>query len=145
MPVNHIVGLFLMNLGLDEPAMRFIKRSLQLDPAYFYSQYVKARILQLSGDLAGAEELLRRIIRLVPDDYQALALNVRLLIKTGRTEEAYPLLERAEKATPTQSLVQDLRPLYWAARGDRKQAMQNMPEPRATVYAMLGMRRRRWP
>ncbi len=140
MPVNHIVGLFLMNLGLAEPAMRFIKRSLQLDPAYFYSQYVKARILQLSGDLAGAEELLRRIIRLVPDDYQALALYARLLIKTGRTEEAYPLLERAEKATPTQSLVQDLRPLYWAARGDRKQAMQNMPEPRATVYAMLDMK-----
>jgi len=142
MPVNHVVGLFLSYLGLAEPSMRFIERSMQLDPAYFFSQFVKARILQLTGDFAGAEELLRRIIRLVPDDYQALALYVHLLIKTGRAQEAYPLLERVEKATTfTQSLVQDLRALYWAARGDRKQALQGMPTPKATVYAMLGMKK----
>ena len=142
MPVNHVIGLFLMNLGLAEPAMRFIERSLQLDPAYFFSQYVKANILQMTGDFAGDEELLRRIMRLVPDDYQALDQYVRLLIKTGRAQEAYPLLERVEKATPTQSLVgQDLRALYWAARGDRKRALQSMPEPKATVYAMLGMKK----
>jgi tetratricopeptide (TPR) repeat protein len=140
MPVNHIIGLFLMNLGLAGPSMRFIERSMQLDPAYFFSQYVKARILQLTGDFAGAEELLRRIMRLVPDDHQALALYVQLLIKTGRAQEAYPLLEQVEKAAPAQSLVQDLRALYWAARGDRKRALQSMPEPKATVYALLGMK-----
>ncbi len=140
MPVNHIIGLFLSNLGLAEPAMRFIERSMQLDPAYFYSQSVKARILQMTGDFAGAEKLLHRIIRLVPNDAESLTGYVQLLIKTGRTEEAYPLLERAEKATPIEPLVQNVRALYWAAHGNRERAMQNMPEPRATVYAMLGMK-----
>jgi non-specific serine/threonine protein kinase len=140
MPVNHIIGLFLMNLGLAEPAMRFIDRSMQLDPAYFFSQFVKANILQMTGDFAGAEELLRRIMRLVPDDYQALALYVQLLIKTGRAQEAYPLLERVEKAAPAPSLGQNLRALYWAARGDRKRALQSMPGPKAAVYALLGMK-----
>ena len=114
--------------------------SMQLDPAYFYSPYVKARILQMTGDFAGAEELLRRILRLVPDDPEALTGYVQLLIKTGRAEEAYPLLERAQKATPIEPIVQNLRALYWAARGDRKRALQSMPEPKATVYAMLGMK-----
>ena len=140
MPVNHIIGLFLSNLGLAGPSMRFLERSMQLDPAYFYSQYVKARILQTTGDFAGAEKLLHRIIRLVPDDAEALTGYVQLLIKTGRANEAYPLLERAEKATPIEPLVQNVRALYWAARGDRERALQNMPEPKATIYAMLGMK-----
>ena len=140
MPVNHIIGLFLSNLGLAGPSMRFIERSMQLDPAYLYSQSVKARNLQMTGDFAGAEELLLRIIRLVPDDPETLAIYAQLLIKTGRAEEAYPLLERAEKATPTEPIIQNVRALYWAARGDRVRALQNMPEPKATVYAMLSMR-----
>ncbi len=140
MPVNHIIGLFLSNLGLAGPSMRFIERSMQLDPAYFYSQYVKARILQMTGDFAGAEVLLLRIIHLVPDDPEALTGYAQLLIKTGRADNAYPLLERAEKATPIEPLVQNVRALYWAARGDRERALQGMPEPKATVFAMLGMK-----
>ena len=50
------------------------------------------------------------------------------------------MLERAEKATPTEPLVQNVRALYWAARSNRKRALQSMPEPKATVYAMLGMK-----
>jgi serine/threonine protein kinase/Tfp pilus assembly protein PilF len=140
MPVNHIIGLFLSNLGLAGPSMRFIERSMQLDPAYFYSQYVKARILQMTGDFAGAEKLLLRIIHLVPDDAEALTGYAQLLIKTGRAEAAFSILERAEKATPIEPLVQNVRALYWAARGDRKRALQSMPEPKTTVYAMLGMK-----
>jgi serine/threonine protein kinase/Tfp pilus assembly protein PilF len=140
MPVNHIIGLFLSNLGLAEPAMHFIERAMQLDPAYFFSPYVKSRLLQMTGNFAGAEELLRKLIRLVPNDAQALSGYAQLLIKTGRAEEAYPLLERADKATPIEPLVQNLRALYWAARGDRERALQSMPEPKATVYAMLGMK-----
>ena len=140
MPVNHTIGLFLSRLGLAGPSMRFIERSMQLDPAYLYSQSVKARNLQMTGDFAGAEELLLRIIRLVPDDPETLAIYAQLLIKTGQAEEAYPLLERAEKATPIEPHVQNVRALYWAARGDRERALQSMPEPKATVYAMLGMR-----
>jgi len=140
MPVNHIIGLFLSNLGLAGPSMRFLERSMQLDPAYFFSPYVKSRNLQMTGDFAGAEELLRKILRLVPDDPEALTGYAQMLIKTGRAEEAYPLLERAQKATPIEPIVQNVRALYWAARGDRKRALQSMPEPRATVYAMLGMK-----
>jgi predicted Zn-dependent protease len=139
-PVNHTIGLFLSNLGLAKPALRFIERAMQLDPAYFYSPYVKSRILQMTGDLTGAEELLRRILRQVPDDPESLTGYAQLLIKTGREEEAYPLLERAQKATPIEPIVQNMRALYWAARGDRKRALQNMPEPKAAVYAMLGMK-----
>ena len=109
-PVNHIIGLFLSNLGLAGPAIRFIERSMQLDPAYFYSPYVKSRILQMTGDLPGAEELLRRILRQVPDDPEALTGYAQLLIKTGRVEEAYPLLERAQKATPIEPIVQNFAP-----------------------------------
>ncbi|HEX7503062.1 MAG TPA: tetratricopeptide repeat protein, partial [Acidobacteriota bacterium] len=140
MPVNHIIGLFLINLGLAGPSRRFIERSMQLDPAYFFSQYVKARILQLTGDFAGAEELLSRIMRLVPEDVQALTLGVQLLIMTGRAQEAIPLLERAEKAAPMNVYIQNARALYWAARGDRKRALRSMATPKAPMYAMLGMK-----
>jgi adenylate cyclase len=141
MPINHIIGLFLINLGLAEPSNRFIERSMQLDPAYFFSQYVKARILLMTGDFANAEELLRRIVRLVPEDAQALVLYIQLLIMTGRAQEAFPMLERAEKANPMYVYSKGAHALYWAARGDRKQALRSMHEPRAAVYALLDMKK----
>jgi predicted Zn-dependent protease len=94
----------------------------------------------MTGDFAGAEELLKKIIRQVPDDPETLNRYAQLLIQTDRAEAAFSMLEQAEKASPVEPHVQNLRALYWAARGDRKQALQSMPEPRATVYAMLGMK-----
>ncbi len=140
-PVNHVIGLFLSTLGLAEPALRFIERAMQLDPAYFYSPYVKSRILQMTGDLAGAEAMLLKAVDMVPDDPETLTGYAQLLIKTGRAEAAFPMIEKAEKASPIEPIVQNVRALYWAARGDRKRARQSMPEPKATVYALLGMKK----
>jgi tetratricopeptide (TPR) repeat protein len=111
------------------------------DPRILYS---RALLLAETGDIAGAERDLRRVIDLDPENAEALnALGYTLADRTGRTREALALIERAARLKPDEAAIIDS--LGWAryrlgdldaAAADLRRAFAKQPD--AEIAAHLG-------
>ncbi|WP_459941598.1 MULTISPECIES: tetratricopeptide repeat protein [Deferrisoma] len=85
--LNYLATLYYEEGKLEEAASK-IDRSLFLEPNYWSTRYMKAKIIAAQGDLAKASVEFREAINLNP--YQPHAYNdlAALLLRQGRVEEA---------------------------------------------------------
>lgn len=76
---NSQLGLCYFELGQSEPAEKFLKIAIQLDPAHFsHPQLTLAEIELRKGDTPEAVRLLREFVRLHPDSPQAPVVRERI-------------------------------------------------------------------
>jgi len=100
---------------LDE-ARSFLDEALAETPDAFELQLVDAALRQLTGDIAGAEAVLRDMIADFPDREQPVRLLYSLLVTAERRPEAEAVLETALEVQPD-NLV-----LKWIRAGNLEQA-----------------------
>ena len=79
---NPEVSRLLQRLNEIYPERAEVKKEMLWDYEQKYRQYRK------KGNIAGQEEMLRRMVELDPTDYEFQMALCNLLIQTGRTEEA---------------------------------------------------------
>jgi tetratricopeptide (TPR) repeat protein len=90
-------GIFLAAAGRTAEAETYLKRALEIDPAYAQVHYNLGVILVRDGADGEAEPHLRRAIELAPGNPQPYAALARLLERGGRTAEAAKVREAAPR------------------------------------------------
>ena len=134
----------LMNTGQLERADALLSATLEIYADNVDMLFARALLSDRQGNLARAEEDLRRIIALEPQNATALnQLGYTLADRTDRYEEALALLERAIAADPQDPAIIDS--LAWAQYklGRNEEALANLERafavfPDAEVAAHLG-------
>lgn len=134
----------LMNTGQLERADALLSATLEIYADNVDLLFARALLSDRQGNLARAEEDLRRIIALEPQNATALnQLGYTLADRTDRHEEALALLERAIAADPEDPAIIDS--LAWAQYklGRYEEALANLERafavfPDAEVAAHLG-------
>jgi tetratricopeptide (TPR) repeat protein len=134
----------LMNTGQLERADALLSATLEIYADNVELLFARSLLSDRQGNLARAEEDLRRIIALEPQNATALnQLGYTLADRTDRHEEALALLERAIAADPEDPAIIDS--LAWAQYklGRYEEALANLERafavfPDAEVAAHLG-------
>ncbi|RPJ47917.1 MAG: tetratricopeptide repeat protein [Candidatus Latescibacterota bacterium] len=94
------LGIISQGRGETEAAMRYYRRSIELDPAYERSRLNLGELLAQTGRPEEAERQFRESIRLDPD-YPKARLNLgTLLYRSGRIEEGEEQIEIALRLDP---------------------------------------------
>jgi tetratricopeptide (TPR) repeat protein len=108
------IQLVLVGAELAREAKRYdlandvLTRALQRDPRRPELLYERALVSDLRKDTPAAERDLRLLLRLQPNDEQALnALGYILVTRTTRYHEAYGLIDKALKLAPDNAMIID--------------------------------------
>lgn len=103
----------------------------------------KANAHLRAGKLKDAEEVLAKVVRYQPTNLEALRVLIELMNKTGRSDEAVPLLQKAVATAPTDSVLQQmyagalLRTDPATAEAAARDALNHV-SPRAPILCLLG-------
>ena len=97
----YYLGLELEQQGRWADAERAYAAAIKLRPEFAFAMNNRARMLvRTGGDLALAEEMMRKVVGQAPKDPLALANLGWVLVNRGKMKEALPLLQEAVKAAP---------------------------------------------
>ncbi|WP_166642265.1 tetratricopeptide repeat protein [Paludibacterium purpuratum] len=92
----------------DDLAYALLTRALHTQPKQPDLLYERALVADMRKDTAGAERDLRQVLKLEPDNQEALnALGYILTVRTTRYQEAFGLIERALKIEPDNAMIID--------------------------------------
>ena len=83
------MGRFHFQLGRFEPALKHLQKALQLNEDDLFALFFRARILAQQGKVKPAEEDLRRILRVVPQDPEVHEVLGRALGRAGDSFQGY--------------------------------------------------------
>ncbi|MFC2142152.1 protein kinase [Acidobacteriota bacterium] len=137
--LNHIIGLFFRSLGLLHQAIKYVSRSIELDPFYLPSQSLRARCFIYLKEFEKATICIENSFEIEKDNFWSLLDRCILLIMTKKYEEAKEVLIRAEKINSKYSSVKYYRALLFAAEGEKKKALSLRKN--GAVYSLLGMKK----
>ncbi len=120
------------SLGQNEQARRWFERALQLDPDGPWPRLMLANQLAMDGDLDGAEQQFRQLIRTEPYFGLAYFNYGKLLLDRGDPQAARGLFQRSRELSPShQPTLEALRIL--AAQEAAPAASAGDPTPPATT------------
>jgi Flp pilus assembly protein TadD len=85
--------------GLPSEGAPTLRKALEADPANVAGWYALGEALTGLRDLGGAEGALRRVLELEPSHARACHLLGRVYDRSGRTDEAAVMYQRAREAT----------------------------------------------
>ncbi|RME01110.1 MAG: tetratricopeptide repeat protein [Calditrichaeota bacterium] len=139
-PINHVVGIFYYYLGLFEQAVVYFRRASALDPFFLYSTLLLADSYRNLAQFDQATTYYHKALEIAPDNPTANLRYADLLIRTRNFREAEEVIRRVETKQPTYPLLPYYRALLFAARGEKEQALAQMKNPPAEVYALLGLK-----
>jgi tetratricopeptide (TPR) repeat protein len=129
LPMAHaLLGRALLSTGDREGARAAFQQELAQNPNDFESNLYLGVILKEEQDYEGARKYVEHALELRPDDPGALYQKASLLLASGATGDALPLLERITAATPSfveahVSLATAYYRLKRKADGDRERAI----------------------
>jgi Tfp pilus assembly protein PilF/peroxiredoxin len=80
---------------MNAMAYPYFKKSIEKDPRYMLPYVELAKLYQLDGDNAGAEEVLRKALSVEPGNVVVASELGHFLTKTGKVKEGLEILSRA--------------------------------------------------
>jgi Flp pilus assembly protein TadD len=119
----HLVGDFLMMLGLTDRAEPFLRDVIAMAPGEARARTALAIVLEGHGDPAGAMRELEAALRAAPNDAEVLCQVAIRLNERGEHARAGELLDRAIRKQPTLALAWALRGEAHLAQGDAERAV----------------------
>jgi tetratricopeptide (TPR) repeat protein len=136
------LGARYLGLGHNDKTLAALQRAVELDPDAVFVQINLGAALMATGDLKGAEKLLRRVVSRSGEPRAKYMLGLALYAQQQYTDEALDLLNRAQADFPNARLA--LAAIH-AKPGHEKQARQALntyietaPEPgKQQARAML--------
>ena len=144
-------GAFLRSIGMLERAAEYFSRVLQAGGTTEDIYMLRAWTYEHMGLYESALADFEKMIELEPADFRTHCFRARVLTLMERAEAAAAELGLAESLAPGHYLIDLVRALAAAARGDREEALaaldrfQDVERPtrgsyyRSRVYAALGM------
>lgn len=93
------LGVVQVRKGLPSEGAPTLRKALELEPANVAGWYALGEALTGLRDLAGAEAALRRVLELEPSHPRACHLLGRVYDRSGRSEEAAVMYQRAREGT----------------------------------------------
>lgn len=134
------IQLVLVRVELAREAKRYdladslLSRALQRYPRTPELLYERALLADLRKDTPAAERDLRQLLKLRPNDEQALnALGYILVTRTTRYQEAYGLIEKALKQAPDNAMIIDSMGWVLFKLGRSDEALKYLQQ----AYALL--------
>jgi tetratricopeptide (TPR) repeat protein len=121
--VHELLGLVYAAQSRNDKAVGQLRIAVQLKPDSAAARANLAVGLYRSGNLKAAEEQFQQALRLEPLNYDANRNLGELYVQTGRTEQAVPLLEKAQQIEPGYDNGYDLALAYYLS-GKLDQAKQ---------------------
>lgn len=85
----YAYGFLAVNAGQLEVAGQTVDRLLEIEPASSRAILLRARVLQMKGDIAGLLDYLQDVLKRYPDDLNVRLTYARTLVGKQRFEEAY--------------------------------------------------------
>jgi serine/threonine protein kinase/Tfp pilus assembly protein PilF len=148
---NRDAGSFLRSIGLDAPAVKHYEAASEGDPLEPNTYYLCAACYLNLGDYRRSEAKFNQALALSPEDVSIRLWHTRVLILTGRQEEAERDLDDLENAAARSPFIRTSvtyrRALILALRGEREKALslisgrKEMYHPEITnTYSVLGMK-----
>lgn len=116
-------GVLLAHLGLDEPALREMRRAMEIDPQ---SQIIRSRMLETYDLLVRPQEALKAQQNLFAADVTPAYLR-KSLLWTGQLPKARTIIESELAARPKDPFVLSLLALYQTLTGDARSAEAAIP------------------
>ena len=107
-----MVGYAELASGETQAAIATFRRAVAIDAKDSEAHFGLAQAYAKVNDVAGAEQELRATLEQDPRRQDARLVLARLLVTTGRVEDAKPLIETLEQAVPGNPDVIELRALY---------------------------------
>jgi predicted Zn-dependent protease len=98
---NFEYGFQLQKAGLTEESVPYLKKSMELDPAYEEPFFFYGRILIQDEQYAEAAAYLRTALKIRPDYVAACVALARALLETDKTEETVTELKKCAGLSPT--------------------------------------------
>jgi serine/threonine protein kinase/tetratricopeptide (TPR) repeat protein len=141
--IQQTIGFSFHYYGLHHKALKYLKRSMVLDPYYIWSRAQLAICLENLGRMEEAEIYLKQNIELAPNDRRHYLYYANHCIKMKRFEEAAALLEEAKKmelSSPDMPMGNiSLYNAYLLTKTDRfEEVLELSVQPDAKIYSMLG-------
>ncbi len=118
-----------------ERAVQLFRETVAMDPNLWEAQYDLGVVLAGSGDLAGAEDALRKALRLAPDSHEAVIALAEVQRRRGENKEGAELLGADLQRHPGSPEVQAR---YVAALRDSGQIDKAMTQARDLLAKKAG-------
>jgi tetratricopeptide (TPR) repeat protein len=136
--VIYLIAHFYRQVGLFREAIKQCLRAIELDPFYpmFYS--LLARCYLDIGELEKAEIFIGRESEIEPESIWIILGKSLLLIKMREYNRAEELIAKAERLHPRILIIQTLKSLVRAAKGEKDKALAIRKN--GAVYSLLGMK-----
>lgn len=112
-----------MALNKQHEALRFLDSVLKVDADNLTALLLKNQILQVKGDLVGAEGISRQLVKLHSDKPQGYQQLAGLLYRQNRTEEAFAVLDSGITALPDVLALQFLKASLLEQKNDLAKAI----------------------
>ncbi len=107
----------------DEAAKQ-LRKTLQLDPTFYYAHYNLGVVLQASGDLPGAIAEYEKAKRLSNDDLQMSTLYAAAKAQAGDKDAARQMLRDLDKISQRREVVGYLRALLYLSLKNKDEALR---------------------
>jgi tetratricopeptide (TPR) repeat protein len=137
---HRALGVALMN-NVNDAATRLeaqqqFEQELAANPADALSEYQLGELMWVSNRPSDALQRFRRAIELQPQFPDALMALGKVLIATGKVDEAVPLLEKAAALDPSNEVARYRLAQAYQKGGNRPRAEQEMAEFRRLRAAL---------
>jgi eukaryotic-like serine/threonine-protein kinase len=119
---DHL-GILLAHLGLEEPAIREMRRSMEIDPQ---SDIARSRMVETYDLMVRPQEALKEQLRLFHGDISPIFVR-KSFFWTGQFAKARALIDSELAARPKEPMMLSERALYQVLTGDAQSAEAAIP------------------
>lgn len=144
--VNCDVGAFLSSIGFFPSAIKYYEKSSQVESSYARAYELSALCHWYIGKFEDAIEKVSKAIELEENHPGLYLASARSLIMLKEYDKAEREIAEAERIQPWLSSLEEHKALLFAAKGDKKKALQLLEEARGSYryaiacgYSLLGM------
>jgi serine/threonine protein kinase/Flp pilus assembly protein TadD len=143
--IHQTIGYVLLKYGLCQKALKYLQRSIELDPYYIWARAHLANSLVYLGRREEAEIYFRKNIELDPIDTRHFLYYAEYCIQEKKYDKAAELIEHAEEL---KSLNPDFPrgnvtyyyALLYAAKEEKSKALEMYSRPSGKLYSLLEMK-----
>lgn len=142
------IASFLRDIGLFDQAIPLFEKACEIDPVWveYVDQLAQCRMYK--GDLEGAMKDVDLGLSKEPTNEELQLLRARLLVMTGKADEAAAGVDTVAKANPDNSGIIGIRAMLFAVQGKKKETLSLLrgrdpvvyTHSLSSAYAVLGMK-----